>query len=203
MRNIIKGIKTVFQDSLSYKVAVISSLTIAYLFYWLLYKVTTISTMFQNAKDGEFGQYSYAYFATYWTTTLATIILFGISASILVWLWRRSLLSKVSTSSSGLGAFVGALGAACPICGAFLLSLLGVSAGVSIFPLQGLELKFLSLGLIAGSTAFAASRVTKAIDCGECADISKDRSQVKRSGLVILPLEKILIFGLAVVDRPM
>ena len=197
IKQIIKGIKIVFQDSFSFKVAVNGSALIGYLYYWLLTRVTTIPTFFEMVKTGEFGRYSVAYGITYLITTIATVLLFGISASILVWLWRRSMLSKVGTGSSGLGAFVGALGAACPVCGAFLLSLLGVSGGVSIFPLQGLELKFLSLGLVAGSTAFAASRVTEAVDCGECEDVAKHHSQAKKPRLVILPLEKIFIFGLA------
>ncbi len=196
IKQIIKGIKIVFKDSFSFKVAVTGSVLIGYLYYWLLTRVTTIPTFFEMVTTGEFGKYSVAYGITYWITTILTVLLFGISVSVLVWLWRRSLLSKVGTGSSGLGAFAGALGAACPVCGAFLLSLLGVSAGVSIFPLQGLELNFVSLGLIGASTAFAASRVTKAVDCGECDDISKHQVKPVKSKLVVLPLEKLLVGGL-------
>ncbi len=187
IKQIIKGIKIVFQEKKSFQIAMGASLLIGYLYYWLLTRVTTIPTFFEMIKTGEFGKYSLAYGITYWITTIATVLLFGVSMAILVWLWKRSLLSKTATGSGGLGAFIGALGAACPVCGAFLLSLLGVSAGVSIFPLQGLEFNFLSLGLIAGSTAFAAQRVTKAIDCQECADITTHEP---------FQLEKILIAGL-------
>ncbi len=198
LKQIFKGIKIVFKDSLSYKVALFASLVIGYLYYWLLYRVTTIPSMIQMTKDGEFGRYSYAYFVTYWITAIAIIILFGISIAVLFWLWRHSILSKLAGSSGGLGAFIGAFGASCPICGAFLLSLLGVSAGVSIFPLQGLEFNFLSLALIAGSTVFGVSRVNKAIDCGECNVVpSYTQSKRKWSNLINLPFDKILIFGLA------
>ena len=196
IKQILNGIKIVFRDSLSYKVAVVSTVALAYLFYSLLYRVTTISQMIQMTKDGEFGQYSYAYFATYWTTTLATIILFGISISTLVWLWRRSLLGKAVGGGNAAGAFVGALGSACPVCGAFLLQALGIGAGMAAFPLQGLEFKFASLGLIAGSTAIAARRVNRAVDCNECDDITKHQAAPAKSNVIVLPIEKILIAGL-------
>lgn len=195
-KQIIKGIRIVFQEKSSFLIAFIGSLIIGYLYYWLLIQVTTIPIFLDMVKSGEFGKYSVLYAAIYGITTFAAILLFGISISILVWLWRRSLLSKVGTGSSGLGTFAGVLGSACPVCGAFLLSLLGVSGGISIFPLQGLELKFLSLGFIGASTAFAASRVTKAIDCGECQDISKHLSKIK-SEVIVLPLQGVVVYLLA------
>lgn len=204
-KKIFKGLKIVFQDRSSYTIALVASLAIGYLYYWLLYKVTSFSTMLAMAENGDFGRYSYAYFTTYWITTIATVVVFGISVAVLAWLWKRSILSKLGQSSGGLGAFAGALGAACPVCGAFLLSLFGIVGGVSAFPLQGLELKFLSLGLIMASTSFGATRVTKAIDCKECEVVPKAKHMelspvdpiIKKGRLVALPLEKVLVFALA------
>ncbi len=203
IKQIIKGIKIVFQDNFSFKVAVIGSFLIGYLYYWLLTRVTTIPTFFEMVKTGEFGKYSLAYGITYWITTILTVLLFGISVSVLVWLWRRSPSTslRAGTGTSGLGAFAGALGAACPVCGAFLLSLLGVSAGVSILPLQGLEFNFLSLGLIAGSTAFAAQRVTKAINCQECANININVEKLLVAGLTgLFLINQLLISQIAAIS---
>ncbi|MBR9680392.1 MAG: hypothetical protein GOU98_01045 [Candidatus Altiarchaeota archaeon] len=50
------------------------------------------------------------------------------------------------SSSGGLLAWVFSVG--CPSCGAILYSALGLSAGLAVLPFQGLELKFLSLGLV-------------------------------------------------------
>lgn len=168
MKHILRGIGIIAQDWLSYPVAVIAVFGLGSLYYWLLLRVTSVSNMIDMMRAGEFGAYSQAYFGVYWITTLLTIALFGVAAALLVWLWRRSLLSKGGLGAGGLGGLVGAFAAACPMCGAFLFSLLGVAGGLSLFPLQGLELKFLSLVLMAGSVAFAAQRVAKASACKEC-----------------------------------
>ncbi len=196
MKQILNGIKIVFQDKNSLRITTAGSLAIGYVFYWLLTRVTTIPAFFQMVRDGEFGQYSVAYAVIYWVTTLATVGIFGISVSILVWLWRHSLLGKAAGGGNAAGAFIGALGSACPVCGAFLLQALGVGAGMSAFPLQGLEFKFVSLGLIAGSTAIAARRVNRAVDCDECEDITKHQIKPAKTKLVVLPLEKLLVAGL-------
>ncbi len=193
MKQILNGIKIVFQDKRSFQIAMGASLLIGYLYYWLLTRVTTIPTFFQMVRDGEFGQYSVLYAIIYWITTFATVGIFGISVSILVWLWRHSLLGKAVGGGNAAGAFIGALGSACPVCGAFLLQALGIGTGMAAFPLQGLEFKFASLGLIAGSTAIAARRVNKAIDCNECGDITKHQVKPVKSKLVVLPLEKLLL----------
>lgn len=166
-----KGIGIVFQDKDSWWVSLVAGLGISYLFYWLLYKVTTITEFFQLAQAGEFGQYGNLYAMAYWTSTIATIVFFSISAASIVWLWKRSLLSKLHSSSNLAGGFIGALGTACPMCGAFLLSSLGVASGVSLFPFQGLELKVASLGLMVGSTIFATKKVAESADCEECKDL--------------------------------
>ncbi len=196
MKQIVRGIKIVFQDKKSFHIAMGASLFIGYLYYWLLTRVTTIPTFFQMVRGGEFGRYSLLYAITYWTVTFATVGIFGISISILVWLWRHSLLGKAVGGGNAAGAFIGALGSACPVCGAFLLQALGVGAGMAAFPLQGLEFKFASLGLIAGSTAIAAKRVTRAVDCDECDDISKHRVTTAKSRPVVLSLDKLLVAGL-------
>ena len=202
LKETIEGIKIVFRDSTSYKVALFAGLVIGYLYYWLLTKVTTIPMFFSMAKNGDFGAYSYLYAAIYWILTLSTIVSFGVSVAVLVWLWRRSRLSKVAGGANTLGAFVGALGAACPVCGAFLLSLLGITGGVAIMPFQGLELNFVSLGLMMGSTVIS-SRKVKQTECKECDDVPK-RVNAILNRFAVLPLEKIVItilIGLFIVNQ--
>ncbi len=198
IKDTIEGVKTVFRDLSSWKIAVVAGVLLSYLYYWLLTRVTTIPMFFDMVKDGEFGPNSYIYAVLYWSTTIATVIFFGISAATLVWLWRRSQLSKSAGSSNAAGAFIGALGSACPVCGAFLLTFLGVSGGVATMPFQGLELKFVSLGLMVGSTIFAARKVSQAEDCEECDDVSKHTTPSVKT-LVMLPLEKIVTTFLIVI----
>jgi len=203
----VAGIKTIFKDKGSYKIAVGAALLLGYFYYWLLLKTTTLPMFFQMTVDGEFGKYSYAYAATYWITTLLMLPLAGISAAALVWLWKRSQLSKRASSSSFAAAFVGALGSGCPVCGAFLLSVLGFTGGVAVLPLQGLELKLASLALFAGTTAFTSRKVHQLShnECEDCNDIpghhkDKEKNTIQPSRpnrLLILPLDKIIIFFLS------
>ena len=68
-------------------------------------------------------------------------------------------------SSSVLGVVGGALGSGCPVCGATLIGLLGVSGGLAVLPFKGLELKILSLGLL----LFSTYKVSEGIfNCKEC-----------------------------------
>lgn len=168
MKQLLRGVHVIFNDKASYFAASIGMVGLSGLYYWLLLKVTTITDMVEMAKNGDFGLYSYAYLVSYWALTILAILFFGVAVAALVWLWRRSLLSKGGLGTGGLGGLVGAFAAACPMCGAFLLSLIGVAGGLSLFPLQGLELKLLSLLLIVGSVVFAARRVDKATTCKEC-----------------------------------
>lgn len=208
-KNTIDGIKTVFGDNSSWKIAVGAGAILSFVYYWLLSQVTTISAFFTMAQNGEFGENSIPYAVLYWITTIATIVFFGISAATLAWLWRHSKLQRMMAGGSGaLGAFVGALGSSCPVCGAFLLNAVGVAGGVATMPFQGLELKFASLGLMVGSTVFASRKVKEAAECEECEDISKhqfsDINIKQHKKVISLPLEKVfvsILIGLFIVNQ--
>lgn len=201
MNKIQTGLQIVFKESFYRKVAIVASLIVAYLSYWLLSQTTTIQTFIEMTRNGDFGKYSLAYGTTYIVTTLLIILLSGISIAVMVWLYRHSKLGigkDFGTNVGGLGAAL--LGMGCPVCGAFLLSLIGVAGGLTILPLQGLELKFASLGLLVASTAFGVSKV-KTSDCLACADITRRTdTQVAsiRPNMIILPLEKIFTSALIV-----
>lgn len=197
MKKIITSLKLIFGQSFYRYIAIGVSMIISYASYWLFYQTTTIPTFLENIQNGDFGPYSYVYGITYIITTLLIIGLSGISVAAAVWLFKHSKLNNLKAASGGnLGGLVaGVFAMGCPVCGAFLLSAIGITGGLSIFPLQGLELKFLSLGLLAGSTIYASSKVNAVLDCQECADIShnhRPKPKTIRRGLIILPLEKII-----------
>lgn len=197
MKKILTSLKIIFKDSFYIWTALYTSLATGYLSYWLFYKTTTIQTFIDNVKIGDFGPYSLAYGISYLVTTILIIFLSGVSVACAVWLLRHSKLGKGKSITANVGGLAAAaFGMGCPVCGAFLLSALGVAGGLSILPLQGLELKFLSLGLLTGSIFYSASKVNTALDCKECADISHQHKQkTKASGLRVLlfPLEKVFI----------
>lgn len=167
----------------------------AYLSYWLFYKTTTIPTYLDMIQKGEFGSYSLLYGSIYISTTLLIIVVSGISIAASVFLYRNSKLGRgknFGTTASGLLA--GAFGMGCPVCGAFLLSAIGVTGGLSIFPLQGLELKFASLGLLVGSMVYASRKVPQSLLCNDCNDVEKIIPSPKT--IMVLPLEKVFIYFL-------
>ncbi len=204
LKQIFHGIKTVFEDKNSIWISIVSALSFGYLFYWLFYKVTTLDTFFVNVQAGDFGKYSVLYAVIYWVTTVMTILLFGISTSVTYWLWKNSKLNKKISGANIVGVFTGAVGAACPVCGAFLLSALGIAGGLSIFPFQGLELKVLSLALIAFATIYGARKVYQLEDCKDCRDLSSGivKQNIQRSSAaidyasnksyIIFPLERVV-----------
>lgn len=196
MKKIITALKIIFKEYKYVNIAVATSLVVGYISYWLFSQTTTIPTFLENIKNGDFGKYSYAYGVTYIATTLLIIVLSGVSVAATVWLFRHSQLGRGKSLSANAGGLAAAaFGMGCPVCGAFLLSFVGVAGGLSIFPLKGLELKFLSLAFLAGATVYAAFKVTSA-DCKECLDIShRVTAKIKphRRRLIVLPLEKLFI----------
>lgn len=196
----LQGIKEVFRQKYFFAIAIISALIMGYIYYWLFIQVTSISSFFRMAQSGDFGPYSILFAVVYWLVTLATVVFFGVSLALLVWLWQHSQLRKNfgSGTSNTLGAIVGAFGSACPVCGAFLLSLVGVASGVAAFPLKGLELKFVSLGLIMGSTFFAAKKVGEAGKCADCSDVLGHKNlapnSLPRNNPKNSQLEKIIVW---------
>lgn len=192
------ALKMVFQQSFYRNVAIATSLIVAYLSYWLLSQTTTVATFIDMTKNGDFGENSLLYGTIYIITTLIIIVLSGISVAIMLWLFNHSKLSKDKTLGANLGGLTaGLFGMGCPVCGAFLLSLLGIAGGLTIFPLQGLELKFLSLGLLTASTVYGAKKVSENLDCEDCNNITGYQVKAVTPKTIVLPLQKVLVFFLA------
>ncbi|PIY79855.1 MAG: hypothetical protein COY81_00475 [Candidatus Pacebacteria bacterium CG_4_10_14_0_8_um_filter_43_12] len=213
MKTIINALQTVFREPFYRKIALGVILGVGYLSYWLLYQTTTIPTFLENMRNGDFGQYSYLYGVTFIITTLLIIGLSGISVAITVWLFRYSQKGTGKTLGANIGGLtVAAFGMGCPVCGAFLFSAIGIVAGFTILPLQGLELKLLSLAFLIGSTVYGAKKVVQAQDCNECKivplrkvkDMSSQAVAQKpvhsfshKGTISVFPLEKIFVFALA------
>ncbi|MBF8280333.1 MAG: hypothetical protein HW383_106 [Candidatus Magasanikbacteria bacterium] len=162
--------RLVFKTRFYRWLALVAALGFAYLNYWLFLQVTTIGQFISMTKTGDFGRFSVAYAVTYILLTVIMILLFGAAAAFTAWHWRHSRLGKIKIGSVGsFGAIFGAFGSACPICGAFLLQLLGVASGVAAFPLKGLEFKIASIGFLAFTTMYSAKKSAAAMNA-ECSD---------------------------------
>lgn len=137
-------------------IGVAASLALTLAFYWNLRLNTSISSLVLNFLGTPW------YFWPYVFLTLGTVGLFGVNAALFVYRWRRfgpprvrgqapykSLRLSTGQASTAGGTLVGLAASACPLCGSTLLAAIGIAGGLSAFPLQGLELKTLSLVLMA------------------------------------------------------
>ncbi len=81
--------------------------------------------------------------------SLATAALFGIAISMLVFVLKQKAEGAGGAAGSGFfGATFGAIASGCPVCGAWLLPLLGIAGSLAAFPFQGLEIKALAVLLL-------------------------------------------------------
>lgn len=179
---IIKTTLRVIQKVLRQKnyqiIAGLSALIFGYANLWLMGQVTTWDEFFRMTAEGEFGSWSILYTSLFIVIGIATVLLFGVSAALLVWQWKHSKVGRYeSASADGIGVVASLLGAGCPVCGAFLLNLMGIVGGIGVLPLKGLEFKILSFGLIVAGIIFSAHRVKSSVDahCSSCEIKPTDR----------------------------
>lgn len=181
-------IKKVFQSPFYWFVAIDGALGIGLLYWWLLSKTSTwvnFYSMYGNVP---------LYFWPYILLTLASMILFGMVLAVAVYSWQHSNLRNMKDhGGAAFGGLFGALGAACPTCGAFLLSLLGIAGGIAIFPLKGLELKLLSVGFFGASLILSTKKLSESVACEDCEVKPNDASISYQTPLAILFL--ILLFA--------
>lgn len=121
-----------------------SSLALFLALYWSLSLNSSITNFISNTIGEPF------YFWPYVVLTFGAIVLFGINVPLLVYQIRKVGFSKLKQQAgTGLGSLVGIAASACPICGSTILSAIGIAGGLAVLPLQGLELKAVSFGLMA------------------------------------------------------
>ncbi|MBI2337694.1 hypothetical protein HYU95_00775 [Candidatus Daviesbacteria bacterium] len=117
-------------------------------FFLVLYRVLLFDSAITNIITNTYD--TPLYFWPYVILTLGAIVLFGVNISLLVYRLRKFGPPRFKTQSgTGLGSLVGIAASACPVCGSTILSAIGIAGGLAVFPLQGLELKALSFGLLA------------------------------------------------------
>lgn len=167
-------------------------LTIA--FYWNLRLDASITNLINN--------YYYdvpLYFWPYVFFTFGTIILFGVNASLFTYRWRKYGPPRFHfQAGGGLGAVIGILASACPVCGSLLLSAIGITAGLAAFPFQGLELKALSFALMALPIFLTGRELSRFASGAEACPIPHNPSYSKKDKPFLMALIAIS-FALAVV----
>lgn len=113
--------------------ALVGMLALASFYYWLLLKVSTLETTLDNMAREP------VYLAVIAVLAPASLLLFGFNLALSLLLFRARGGFRWQGGSL-LGAFTGGFAAACPVCGSFLLSVLGVAGGLTVLPFAGLEI---------------------------------------------------------------
>lgn len=125
-------------------------LALASAYYWLLLQVSTLEVTYGNMAREPI------YLALIIVLVPASMFLFGFNFAL------TALLFQINGSlrwmgGSLLGGITGGFGAGCPVCGALLLSLLGVAGGLTVLPFAGLEIWLASVAIM-GVAASASLR---------------------------------------------
>lgn len=189
-----KEIKATFLTAVFYgSIGYVASITLFLIFYWSLSLNSSIYSLINNTKSEP------VYLWLYTILTFGTIILFGVNASLFVYRWRKFGPPRFKVQGgSGLGALVGVAASACPICGSVLLSAIGIAGGLAVFPLQGLELKALSFGLMA-LPVWLTTRELKTFNCEDetCPSPRPTSFRAKDKSYLIASLASIVILVFA------
>jgi uncharacterized membrane protein len=166
-------LKKIFKIPFFWIIAIDGAFGLAVFYYWLLRQNTSL-TLFLNTMKGE-PWYLYPDLIL----TFLAIVLFGLLLAITVYSFQRKSFSWKGQGSSVGGFIFGAFGTACPFCGAFLFSAIGLSGGLALFPLAGLELKILSVILFAVALYFALKKMLKSENCVDCSADVNDKYDYK------------------------
>ena len=140
-------------------IAIVSGFLLGLVYYFL-----TLSSIFNHfAMDVVV---SPQYIVASVGLTVVVAILGGINIALVVYNIKTQRMNMQKGGSSAI--FRGALAAftpGCPACTTSLTAVLGIVGGLAIFPLQGLELKFLSIAALSFSIWWAMRNINKASCC--------------------------------------
>ncbi|MEK7557398.1 MAG: hypothetical protein AAB538_05450 [Patescibacteria group bacterium] len=172
-------------------VGVAACLALFLVMYWALRLDSAITNLIINFSNVPL------YFWPYVLLTLGTVVLFGVNAALLTYRWRTYGRPRLrGQAGTGVGSLLGIAASACPVCGSTLLSLVGIAGGLAAFPLQGLELKAVSFGLMALPVWLTRRELTR-IACGQCGrgtcPVARDASYKPSDRLTLTALLGVIV----------
>ena len=100
------------------------------------------------------------------TLTVIVAVLAGINIALVAYNIKTQRNKNIKNGTSAiLGGALTAFTPGCPACTTSLSAVLGIVGGLAIFPLQGLELKFISIGALTFSIWWAMRNINNATCC--------------------------------------
>lgn len=118
---------------------IMASVGMTLIFYLTLNIDSSLTSLIYNTKNNP------VYLYTYVILTILIIILAGINAPLIAYKWTPNF---KKTTSTGISSLFHIASSACPTCGSWILSLVGLTSGLAAFPFYGLELKAISFSLM-------------------------------------------------------
>jgi len=97
--------------------------------------------------------------------TLVVAILGGINIALVAYNIKAQRMNLQNSPSAIFGGALAAFTPGCPACTTSLTAVLGIVGGLAIFPLQGLELKFVSIAALSFSIWWAMRNINKTSCC--------------------------------------
>ena len=153
-------IKDILKQKTFGMIAIISGLVLGTLYYFLTIEMalTHMSAEIELVP---------LYMAASIGLTGVVAVLGGINISLVVYniKTQRNKNMKKSGTSAVLGGVLTAFTPGCPACTTSLSAILGIVGGLAIFPLQGLELKLISVGALTFSIWWAMRNINNATCC--------------------------------------
>ena len=131
---------------------VVGALLLTTAYYWLLLQGSRFSMLIDNIRIEP------VYFTALKILVPTALILFGLNFGLSIFLFRAGT-GMNSLGGSLLGGLAGGFGVGCPLCGAFLLSLVGVTVGLAALPFAGLEFWVASVAVMAFTARTALTRL--------------------------------------------
>ena len=143
-------------------VAIVSAVALGIVYYFLT--MSLLPTHFDTMIE-----LSPFYITTSIGLTVGISALAGINFAMMAYKMKRMKMmnSVKSNSSAVLGGAFAAFTPGCPACTAPLAVILGAVGGLSLFPMQGLELKFISVGVL----IFSVYWITRGLQRRSCCSI--------------------------------
>ena len=143
-------------------IGIVSGVGLGIIYYFLT--MSMLPTHFDTAV--ELAPY---YILTSIGLTIAISTLAGINFAMMA--YKMNQIKKMNSVKSNSSAIFGGIFAAftpgCPACTAPLAVILGAVGGLSLFPMQGLELKFISVGVL----IFSIYWITRGLQSKSCCKI--------------------------------
>ena len=153
-------IKDILKQKIFGGVAIISGLILGVVYYFLTLEMALshLSTEIELMP---------LYMAGSISLTVVVAVLAGINIALVAYniKTQKNKNMKKGGTSAILGGALTAFTPGCPACTTSLSAVLGIVGGLAIFPLQGLELKLISIGALTFSIWWAMRNINNATCC--------------------------------------